>query len=321
MKKGYLYIALSAVLFSTMEIALKLAAASFNPIQMTFLRFFIGAVVLLPLAVKGLKQKGCRLNANDFAFFAVTGFICVVVSMVLYQMAILYAHASVVAVLFSCNPVFVVIFAFALLNEKIYKHTVASIALSILGILFIMNPLNMKSGVLGIVLTILSAVTFALYGVVGRRRTARYGGMALTSFSFIFGSAELLMVILITKIGAVSSFLKAAGLSEFASVPVFRGITLANLPSLLYIGVFVTGLGYAFYFLAMEETSASTASLVFFIKPALAPLLALLTIRDPIHLNMAAGILLILAGSAVTLVPWAKILPASLTASSSEEIE
>ncbi len=42
MKKGYMYIALTTLIFSTMEIALKLVSDDFNPIQLTFTRFFIG---------------------------------------------------------------------------------------------------------------------------------------------------------------------------------------------------------------------------------------------------------------------------------------
>ncbi|MFQ8737101.1 MAG: EamA family transporter [Bilophila wadsworthia] len=50
---------------------------------------------------------------------------------------------------------------------------------------------------------------------------------------------------------------------------------------MLYICVGVTGAGFACYFMAMEATSPITASLVFFFKPALAPVLALFFCRKP----------------------------------------
>lgn len=289
-----------------MEISLKISSASFNPIQLTFLRFLIGALVLLPLAVKGLKKHKCRLHAGDFAFFALTGFICVVVSMVLYQLAILDAPANVVAVLFSCNPVFVVLFAFMFLREKIYNYTVVSMVVSAAGIIAIMDPMHMSAGAVGILLTLLSAVTFALYGVAGRGRSERYGGIALTCLSFAAGSAEMFILILITKIAPVASLLSGAGLKDFSAIPLFSGISLQSLPGLIYIGVFVTGFGYAFYFLAMEATSAATASLVFFIKPALAPIFALIILSEAITANMVVGILLMVAGSLITFIPGAR---------------
>jgi drug/metabolite transporter (DMT)-like permease len=57
MKKGYLYIALTTIIFSTMEIALKFISGVFNPIQLTFTRFFIGGLFLIPFALNALHKK------------------------------------------------------------------------------------------------------------------------------------------------------------------------------------------------------------------------------------------------------------------------
>ena len=42
MKRGYLYIAVTTLLFSSMEVALKLISGQFNPIQLNFSRFVVG---------------------------------------------------------------------------------------------------------------------------------------------------------------------------------------------------------------------------------------------------------------------------------------
>lgn len=302
MKKGFLYIILTTFLFSTMEIALKLVSNQFNPIQISFLRFLIGSIVLSPIAIKCLKDRKIKLNKNDLAFFSLTGFICVVVSMTLYQLSLLYCSASFVAILFSCNPVFVIPLAYFLLKEKFYKHTVVSMIISILGMVLIMNPLHLSISVLGVSLVILSALTFALYAVVGKEKSQKYGGIIMTCISFFMGSLQMLALILISKINFVSDFLANHGLKDFANIPILQGINLQTLPSLVYIGIFVTGLGYTFYFLAMEETSAATASVVFFIKPALAPILALIILHEAIALNTVAGIIFIIVGSIVNFI-------------------
>ena len=285
-----------------MEIALKITSGNFNPVQITFLRFLMGSFVLIGPALIGLKKRGCKLSANDFAFFSLTGFICVVVSMMLYQLAILYTPAAIVAVLFSCNPVFVVFFSFIILHEKIYRFTLVSTAISIAGMVVIMNPLKIAASPTGITLTILAAIAFALYSVVSRTRSERYGGIALTCFSFLAGSVELLLFSLIAKTGAAANLLSHSAFKEFANINFLQGITLQTLPGLIYVGIFVTGLGYAFYFIAMEKTSAVTASIVFFIKPALAPLLALAIIGEPITFTLVAGILIIVAGTLVSFI-------------------
>ena len=57
----------------------------------------------------------------------------------------------------------------------------------------------------------------------------------------------------------------------------------------------------------MEETSANETSLVFFFKPILAPIMALLILHEAIPFNMVIGILFILAGSLASIVPSLKI--------------
>ena len=79
--------------------------------QITCLRFLIGGILLIPFALRSMKKKGAAFTRADAGFFALTGFLCVAFSMVLYQMAVTYTKASVVAIIFSCNPIFVTVLA------------------------------------------------------------------------------------------------------------------------------------------------------------------------------------------------------------------
>ncbi|HCB99918.1 MAG TPA: EamA family transporter [Ruminococcaceae bacterium] len=303
MKKGFVFILVTAILFSTSEIILKIDTGAFNAIQFVFLRFGIGSIVLLPFAIKSLKKQSYHLSLRDFLFLAFTGFICVVVSMIFYQMAIVYLQAAVVAVLFCCNPVFVVIFAFLLLHNKIYRHTIISLIISIAGIIVIMNPFHMTGNPIGFVFLILSTITFAFYSVIGRKRSSKFGGLALTCFSFLFGSIELLILILITNIPVVARFFSLTNLKLFSSIPIIQGINLHSLPALLFAGILVTGIGYTTYFLSIEATSNITASIAFFIKPALAPILAFIFINESLTLTMIVGISLIIIGALASFIP------------------
>lgn len=303
MKKGYLYVVLATILFSSMEVALKMTADGFNAIQLTFLRFLIGGLILLPLAWRETRQKKNVFHKGDLAFFALTGFICVVVSMIVFQLGILYSPASIAAVLFSCNSVFMVMFAYLLLGERIRPHTVISIVITLFGMAVIINPFHMGGSFAGVVLSLAAAVTFAFYNVIGRTRSDRYGGITLTCFSFLIGCAEMLVLILASHVPQLAGGFRAAGLSVFADIPLFAGISLNSLPGLAYVGIFVTGLGYTFYFLALEKTSAATAALVFYIKPVLAPVFALLILSEPITRQLLFGTAFILLGSLVAFIP------------------
>ncbi len=303
MKRGYLYIAVTTLLFSSMEVALKLISGQFNPIQLNFSRFLVGGLVLIPFAVRELKKRGLKLDGKALGSFALLGLMGIAVSMSLYQLSVTRIQASVVGVLFSSNPVFVTLFAFLLLHETISKNQVAGLVLDVAGIVLIIQPWHLRLDALGVVYVLLATLLFALYGVCGKRQCARFGGLVVTCFGFLFGAAEMIALAGLTHIPSLAASLTAAGLDTFASIPFFTGYTLANLPIVIFIYIGVTGIGFTCYFLSMEVTSAQTTSLVFFFKPALAPLLAFLVLHEAIPGNMLAGIACILCGSLVSILP------------------
>lgn len=303
MKQGYLYIAVTTLLFSSMEVALKFISGQFNPIQLTFTRFLVGGLVLLPLAIRELKKRGITVGWKDLRSFALLGLIGITVSMTFYQLSVIRIHASVVAVLFSSNPIFVALFAFLLLREPISKNQVLGLLLDVAGILIIINPAKLKLDALGVLFTLAGTLMFALYGVCGKKQCARFGGAVVTCFGFLFGSLEMIALSLMTHIPALSAALTSAGLERFSSIPFFSGYTWSSLPVVMHVMVGVTGIGFFCYFKAMETTSAQQASLVFFFKQALAPLLAFLILREEIPINMIFGIVLVLCGSMASILP------------------
>jgi drug/metabolite transporter (DMT)-like permease len=302
------YIVLATILFSSMEIALKTIAGRFNALQLNFLRFGIGGLFLLPFALRSLKKRGVSLGPRDWAFLALSGLTCVVLSMGLYQLAIQYCKASIVAVLFSCNPVFVIPLAALFLKERIRGSTLVSLAASVAGMLCIVDPAGLGAGGAlggigpGIALTLGSAAVFAAYGVMGKARGGRMGGLATTAFSFILGSVELLVLIALSHAPLMARALRSLGLGSFADIPLTAGLELGILPIFAYISLCVTGIGYAAYFMAIESSSAATASLVFYVKPALAPILALAILGEAIAPSTIAGILLVTLGSAIAFI-------------------
>ncbi|WP_349549400.1 EamA family transporter [Leuconostoc pseudomesenteroides] len=94
-------------------------------------------------------------------------------------------------------------------------------------------------------------------------------------------------------------FIKNPVMHDFSNIPFFQGITIHNIILLAYIFLGVTAAGYVLYSLAMEASDVSTASLVFFIKPALAPILALIILHESIKLNTIIGVVIIVIGSTI----------------------
>ena len=300
---GYVYIVLCAMIFSFVEVALKFTGGMFHPMQITVLRFLIGGSVLLPFALRVMRARGERFTRKDAGCFVLLGCLFVCVAMSIYQLAVVYAPASVVAVLFSCNPIFITLLAGPILREPVRKNHVLALCLEAVAVLIIVDPLHARLDGRGVLFALLSAALFALYSVIGKKRTARFGGIGVTSFCSLFGGAELLLLLLLGHTGAGAAAFRAVGLSLYTDVPILSTLTAQSLPWLLYLGAVNTGLGFVFHMLAVEKTSAQTASLIFFLKPMLAPLFALAFLHEEILPNMRLGILCFLIGSAIAILP------------------
>lgn len=302
-RSGHIYIILAAVIFSTMEVMLKTVQGVFAPMQITCLRFLIGGTLLIPFARRSILHKGASLKLSDLRFFALTGFLCVVVAMSFYQTSVTLTRASVVAVIFSCNPIFVTVLAHFILKEEIHRNQIVALILELLAALIIIDPLHAALDPTGALLAICASALFAFYSVVSKKRTPRFGGIAVTCMSFVCGAFELLAILLFGRTEIGSSLFSSLHLTLYADVPLFENIPLSALPPFLYICVVVSAGGFVCHMMAMEKTSAQEASLVFFFKPILAPIFALVFLHEEIPLNMLLGIVCFLCGSLCAILP------------------
>lgn len=284
-KKDIFCVTLTALLFATMEVTLKIAGGDLDAFQLTFIRFAIGGIILLPFALKDLKKRSVKLTGSDWVYMLFLGIICIPVSMLLFQIAILNANANLVAVIICSNPIFVMIYSHFLLKDRFTQLKLLVLSVSVLGLLFAANPFNMAEGntAFGIICAFLAAASFALYTTVGKLRIEKIGDMSMTCLTFILGCAAMLIpMILMGK-------------------PIIAGIDSGNILIVLYIGIAVTGIGYFSYFTAIHSCGPANASIVFFLKPMFAPLFALMMLGESITWNIVVGIALLLTGSFINI--------------------
>ena len=100
-----------------MEVACKVGGASLDPFQLTFLRFAIGGLVLLPFAIVEMRRRKVRISGKDLLQLAGVGTLGIPISMVLFQMSIMSSNASTVSVLICTSPFFVSTSRYSLLNS------------------------------------------------------------------------------------------------------------------------------------------------------------------------------------------------------------
>ena len=275
---------MAATIFATMEVALKIGGNGLDSFQLTAIRFLIGGLILVPPSVLESKHSGYKLNKKDLIWMALLGTVGIAISMVAFQMGVLRCNAATAAPLFCTNPLYAMLIAHIFTSEKMDKRKWITFGLGIIAAVFMIRPWDVQEGntASGMIIMVFAAVTFAAYSVMGKKSIGRIGTYTQTSVSFIVGSLILLAVTVIT------------------GHPVISGVA-ENLAVVLYCGIVVTGIGYLFYFLAIRYSDASTGSITFFIKPAIAPVFAVIILHETVYWNTVAGILLLVTASVITI--------------------
>lgn len=290
---------LAAVLFSFTEISLKELGGTIDPVELNFGRYLLAGLILLPAAMRGMKKRGARLSAKEVRSFLLLGFVGVVLVGPFYQLATMRLGAAPTSVLFSTNPALIAVFAALMLHEGMSPAGLVSLALDVLAVLAMVHPGSAMLDPLGLILLAASVASYSLYAVAGKKETQALGSIAVTSLGFVFGGGELLALALLSHVSVIGSMLGAAGLGAYADIPLFAGYSAATAGwvVLLYLGITLGA--YLLWFLAMEHGSCALGGIVYFIKPALSPVLAWFILAEPIGQDMAEGMVLMLAGAAI----------------------
>jgi drug/metabolite transporter (DMT)-like permease len=272
--KGYIFLGITIMMFSTLEVVTSTLKDIINPLHLTFLRFFIGGVVLLPIVIK----KREKVQPKDLLFFLVLGILNIFISMGSLQLAINMGKASTAAILISANPIFVLFFSSLLLKEKVTFDRIACISLGIVGITLIIYKGNVGGDTAAsLTLAIIASLAFGLYTVLGKLKSERISSITMICISSIFGSLLYVPILLL------------------------NGVSLFYIPQgaflkILYLGVFVSGIAYITYMEALKILTASKGAMVFFLKPVIASMLAVAFLGESLSYKTAAGMLLVLSG-------------------------
>lgn len=279
MNLGYVYLTITVIFFSSYEVVGRMLKDLVNPYQLNFIRFFIGGLFLLPFAVNNIKKKKIKLSLEDLIYVSLIGFVNVVLSMSFFQIGINATKASIAAVIFSSNPLFVMVSAHFILKERLNFKKIIGLFVGFIGLVVVFYK-DLSFGetyMYGIIMLVFAAITYGIYTTLGKKFSQKADSIIMNSLSFIAGSLLLLPVLLVED------------------YPVFELPKEAILP-MAYLTFFVTGIAYITYFNGLTYMSAGTGSMIFLIKPVLASFLAWIFLSEEISMQLAIGMVIILVG-------------------------
>jgi drug/metabolite transporter (DMT)-like permease len=273
---AYVLWIITLVLFSSLEVVSKPIMGQIDPFTMTFMRFFIGGVFLFILTLFVKKEREIKMERKDFLYIVLTGCLNCIVSMTLLQLSVKTGNASSAAVLISTNPIFTVIFAYFIASEKLSKKKIVGILLGLTGILTFSFGMLEGDTLIGILYGLSAAVTFALYSVLMKKPVKKYGSLRCTAYSVLFPSFIYGTVLM---------------LSGNLNIPT---LDLQGWLIVLYLGVFVTGIAYFTMLESIKRIGASNTMRLFYVKPVLAAILAVVFLAETIGFLKITGIAIII---------------------------
>ncbi len=232
------------------------------------------------------------VEKRDLVVIMLAGLLGFVISQTLTAWALDYTTPVYYSLVAAMTPVAVMILAAIFLKENITAVKVLGVLLAIAGAL-LMLFISWKSGtgkndLLGIFLTVLSMLTWAVYLIVTRKVSAKYSSVTQMKYVFLVSAIVTLPIAMFTEPQQrlYSVAWEWSGVIEMA-----------------FIVIFATVLGYFLIPYAMKFLRATTVSIYTNIQPVVASLVAIAIGQDMMSWDKPVAAVLVLLGAYIVTMP------------------
>ncbi len=276
----YGLIALAATMWGSLGVMTKdLYALGMGPWSLTFFRTSLGFLAF-GIVILLSDRSWLRVRARDLPFLALFGLISTSAFYALYLYTISLTSVAAAAVLLYTAPAFAAIMARFAFREGITPVKVVALLLTFVGCVLVAG---LQSGApvvtpLGIATGLGSAITYASFGIMGKRARERYSPWTINFYSMAFATLFL------------------------APVLALPDVSLGPYPTevWLLLAVMTAGptlLSRALYVSAVKHVEASRAAIVATVEPVAAAVFAFALLGELLSTSQLFGGFLVLAGS------------------------
>ena len=271
----------AAVCYGTNPLgALNLYAEGMNTPSVLFYRF--GLAWLIVAVVMLFRRESLKVDRREFRTLSALGVLFIFSSLTLY-LSFRLMPAGVASTILFTYPVMTAVIMTLFFHERVRLGTVAAIALSLAGVVLLYwgdpgGTLNLW----GVVLVLVSALTYALYIIVVDKSPLSMSSFKINFYVLLYCAAGMALFALVSGQGLMLPPTPRAWL--------WVG-WLAVVPAIMALVMMV----YAAKYIGSTPTAILGA-----LEPTTAVLIGVLVFGEPFTILLAAGIVLILG--AVTLV-------------------
>lgn len=189
MKKGYIYTALSAIIFGLMPLLTKIIIArGATSLTIAFFRVFYVTVVLF--FVLKIKKIDLHLEKRDFLSAILTSIFGSGLTIIILNESYNYVDTGIATSLHFLYPLFVAILCCFFYGEKIKKKQIISLSFALVGIICFMSKGN--GSLFGYFLAIASGLTYAFYLVkMDKTGLVKMNALKLSFYLALFTTIEI----------------------------------------------------------------------------------------------------------------------------------
>jgi drug/metabolite transporter (DMT)-like permease len=278
----YLLLSITALCWAGNAIVGRLAAGHIPPVTLSFLRWSLAFLIILPFAWRHLVRDWAAIRARlgTMIVLSVTG---IGAFNTLQYWALEHTQALNTLLLQSAGPLVVAIWSLILLGVRLTLAQAAGVTLSLAGVLVILlhGDLTALTSIQfnkGDIIFTVALVIFGLYSVLSLKRPEIHG-LAFAGFTFGCGAACLIPLLI----------------WELFSRPVMQ-LDTTNLLTLFYVAVFPSTLAYICFNRGVHLIGANRAAPFFHVVPVFGSIMAIVFLGERPQLFHIIGFALVLTG-------------------------
>ena len=278
--RGHLLAFFTVLIWGTTFVSTKVLLQSFTPYEIVLFRFVLGY-----LALWALYPKPLRLQHKKQEWYFVAAGLCGMTLYYLFEnVALSNSPASTVGVIVSIAPFFTAVFAhFFLKDEQLRPSFFIGFICAIVGIVFI----SWNGGVafhiqpIGVLLSVLSAMVWGIYAVLGRKISAfGYHTIQTTRRTFFYGIVFIIPVLM--KLGM-----------HLDIRPFLQPVNILNV---LYLSLGASAVCFVTWNIAVATIGATKTSAYIYITPVISVLSSALILHEALTVFTILGTALTLIG-------------------------
>jgi drug/metabolite transporter (DMT)-like permease len=244
-----------------------------------FIRFFLGALILLPFVLKNIK-----IDKRDYRDLLILAFFSVTLLIPIQFFGLRLTPSINAPIIFSTGPIILILAAIIFLKEKPSTRVIAGTLISLFGIsTIILRPL-LDSGVMGSILGNILLFMVTIFSVVQiillRKLTARNSPMAIIFWTFLIGSVPLFPFVI----------WEAQGFS------LLTDLTSKGLSGIIYGIYFASILAHLFFAYGTKYLKASEVGIFSYLTPLVTIAVAIPLLGESITPAYITGAILVFVG-------------------------